>query len=503
MPRRPLGNAGLRVARRGSASWCTLIVEPRLALITMAEPAIVRRLGRLALLVSGLLTLAGCSGSGGGSTGVVGANSTKELINVQFGRLVDVYGLRTTPEGPIRDLFRKDVLIGHDIRDERVPGQVTENLADAAVDYDFISADADTLQSRLFIPREIGSTDFNRLFDALDDELGAVTPMRFGEAGAGRPYSVVPRNAAVKLTFSRAIGVTDDFFVVRDASTGLVIGLRNTEAVQLLQIGGDPSVPGNFVPLPVRIVVGTDSLTLDPVLLGNEGLQYETRNNAAGLPPSPNDEGANIRIAVALDGPLAIPGRRADSLTGLNNAGRQAVVRDFRSGNDNDTGGPDLAHGFVRDNEPPRLIGELPMYLERVDPINDLTMQVTIFKGGIQHEIDRGDVFRFVPSALSTPLGSAEVVVDPADDAGQASVQHVRVRVRLVPCIQAIYPTNRPDFPQDPNQFEAWLRSNAPLAILVAEYQGGRTDTAGNVIRLPDDARYFGLFSPTPLPLAD
>ena len=504
------GDAGLRAARRSSGCWWTLIVEPRLALITMAEPAIVRRLGRLALLVSGLLVLGSCSGSGGGSTGTVGTGATRQLTDVSFGRLVDVYGLRTTAEGPTTELFRRDVLIGRDIRDQRVPGQATENLADAAVDYDFISADADTLQSRLFIPREIGSADFNRLFDALDDELGSVTPMRFGEGASGRPYSVVPRNAAIRLTFSRPLGVTDDFFVVRDATTGLVTGLRNTEAVQLLQIGGDPEVAGNFVPLPARVVVGSDTLTLDPVLLGNEGLQYETRNNAAGLPPSPDQLGANIRIAIALDGPLAIPGMRPDTLSGLNNAGRQAIIRDFRSGNDNDSLGPDLSRGFVRDNEPPRLIGEMAMYLERVDPINDLTMQVTIFKGGIQHEIDRGDVIRFVPSALSAPIGSAEVVVDPADDLGQPGVQHVRVRVSrlqagrdLGPAIEAIDPTNRPDFPHDPSQVEAWLIANAPRAILVAEYQGGRTDSGGNVIRQPDDPRYFGLFSPTPLPLAD
>ncbi len=463
----------------------------------MADTAIGSRFGRVAILASGL-AFAACSGGGGGGNTPGGVIGTRQLESIQYGRLADVYGLQ---DGTV-ELFRRDVLIGRNIHDERVSGQASEGLADAAVDYDFQGADPDTLQPRLLIPRQIGSAAFNTLFVGLDQDLGEVTAMKFGDGAPGRPYSVVPRNAAIRLQFTGAVGVGDEFFVVRNAQ-GQVTGLRNTEAVQLLQIAGDPTVAGNFVPLPVRIVVGVNSLTLDPVLLGSEGLQYETRNNASGLPASPDTLGANIRIALALDGPLAIPSLRSDTFTGLNNAGRSAIIRDFRSGNDTDSGGADLSRGFVRDSEPPRLIGEMAMYLERVDAVNATTVQVTLFKGGIVHEIDRGDLLRFIVDANALPFGSSEVVVDPLDDQSQASVQHVRVRVRAVPNLESIDPTNRPDFPTIASEVEPWLRLHAPRAVLVAEFQGGQVDATGALVRPADDGRYFGLFTPTPLPLLD
>ncbi len=466
-----------------------------------AVGAALRAFGLLSISVA----MAGCSGGSGGTVGSAGPGSTTattQVDSVEFGRLADVYGIRTTSEGQTVELVQKDVMIGRDIRDERISGTASENKTDSEVRYDFLSADPDTLQPRVFIPREIGSPAFQQLFDDLDNDVSLVTPMLFGQGGAGRPYTVVPRNSAIRLNFSRQLGVTDDFFVVRDAD-GRVTGLRNTEAVQLLQIAGDPSAPGNFVPLPVRIVVKAQSLILDPVLLGSEGLQYQTRNNAAGLPPSPDNVGANIRIALALEGALAVPGLRSDLYSGLNNSGRNSIVRDFRSGNNGDSS-PDLARGFVLDNEPPRLVGELPMYLERVDRINTGTMRVRVFKGGIAHEIDRGDVFRFLVDGASAPIGTTEVVTDPEGDLGQPDVQHVDVVVRFVPGLEAVDPSNRPDFPQDPQQLDAWLRANAPRALLVTEYQGGRVDsTTGAVVKAGDDPRYFGLFTPTPLPQFD
>ena len=115
--------------------------------------------------------------------------------------------------------------------------------------------------------------------------------------------------------------------------------------------------------MPVRVVVQGRAIVLDPVLLGTEGLQYQTANNAAGLPASPDQLGANMRIAVALEGPLGIPGLRESAqhgLTGLNNSARLSIARDFRSGNPDDTS-DDFAHGFVRDPLPLRIVGEIAM----------------------------------------------------------------------------------------------------------------------------------------------
>ncbi len=440
-----------------------------------------------------LLVFTGCSGSGGGvADATPGGTVQPELSLVEYGRLVDVYGLQVTPEGSAITLFRDDVMVGGDIQDQR---PTESNLTDAEILYDFIAADPDTLQPRLFIPREVTSSEFQDAFDALDDQLRSVSPMLFGEGGPGVPFSVVPRNAAVRLSFSAPLGIDDSFFVERDAN-GSVVSLRNTEAVQLLRIVDDPTQPNGFVPLAVRVVVGGDQLILDPVLLGTEGLQYQTSNNAAGLPASPDQLGANIRVAIALEGPLAIPGLRAQTtggLTGLNNSGRSSVVRDFRSGNESDDSS-DIARGFVRDPLPLRVVGEIPMYLERVENINAFTQEVTVYKNSLSHEIDRGDVLRFISDSSGVPFGSSEVVADPEDDRDNPTIQHVRVRIRRVENLENIDPSNLPGYPASLTEREAWLVQNAPRAVVLAEF------TAGGVAGR-DDPRNFLSFTPGPLEL--
>src|SRR5690606_25333151 len=94
-----------------------------------------------------VLAFAGCSGSGGGGTGSVtpGATVQPELSRVEYGRLVDVYGLRVTPQGAEIDIFQRDVVIGGNIQDQR---PTESNLSDSEITYDFLAADPDTLQPR-------------------------------------------------------------------------------------------------------------------------------------------------------------------------------------------------------------------------------------------------------------------------------------------------------------------------------------------------------------------
>ena len=450
--------------------------------------------GRLPWLLS-LALVTGCNdgGRGGGTvTPTDVTTSQPELQAIEYGRLVDVYGLRADPEGTTIALYERDVVIGLDIVDQR-PAE--SPLPDAAVTYDFLGADPDTLQPRLFIPRDLTSEAFREAFAALDDRLRDVSPMRFGEGGPALPYSVVPRNAALRLRFSAPLGIDDAFFVSRDA-TGTVTGLRNTEAVQLLRIVADPEGANGFVPMPTRVVVRERSLVLDPVLLGGEALQYQAQINAAGLPASPDQVGANVRVALALAGPLAIPRLRvgANGLTGKNNSGYAAIVRDFRSGNATDSSSA-LARGFLRDPLPLRVVGELPMYLERVDTVNQFTQEVTIWKHGIRHELDRGDVLRFVRPGSGELIGSGDVVADPDDDRDSPEVQHVRVRIRRVPGLEAIDPRNLPGYPSGQTEREHWLVEFAPRAICVAEFTAGGAEGR-------DDPRNFLVFSPAPLPLA-
>jgi hypothetical protein len=162
------------------------------------------------VLVS-LFVLGACSG-GGGSGGVGGATTQAELLRVEYGQLADVYCLRDgvqvlydpdgaetrTPPGRAKG---RDVMVGTNIRDQR---PTNSTLGDSEITYDFIGSDPDTLQPKLFIPREENSEAFRAAFDALDDQLREVAPMLFGQGGPGLPFGVVPRNVAIRLTFSAA-----------------------------------------------------------------------------------------------------------------------------------------------------------------------------------------------------------------------------------------------------------------------------------------------------------
>lgn len=456
-------------------------------------------IGAVSVLLAAVL--GACGGSGGGASGV-GPRGDADLVAVHYGRLADVYGLRERDGVVTVELHRRDVLVGLDIRDERKGGDA---LGDDEILYDFLSPDPDTLQLRLLITRRIGSEAFRAAFDALDAHVRRVQPLRFGQKG--RTFTAVPRNAALRLTFSRDLGIDDSFFVEKDSS-GAVTAVKNTEAVQLLQIVGDPTdgkPDGDFRVIPTRVHVDGNRMIVDPVLLGSEGLRHQVRNNAAGMPEAPDQKGANIRLALALEGPLAIPGLREDrdpSLLGRNNAGRLSVIRDFRSGNRNDES-PDSSRGFLRDPIPPRIVGHIVFYLERVERRDASTQVLTLFKGGVRHEIDRGDVLRIAGfDNKAAPLATTEVLVDPRDDAGKPEVQHVRVIVRAAPGLEAIDPWRR--IPADlrrPGSIrdrERWLVANANRAVLVCEYTGERQDG-----RPADDPRYFITFSPAPFPLAD
>jgi len=438
---------------------------------------------------------AGCSNGGGGATpGAVQPNrGNAQIVKIEYGRLVDVYGL----DGIQITLFQEDVLVGPDIQDERPAGS---NVQNEQVLYDFIGANPDTLQDRLFIPRELGSAEFNSAFAALDDKVRLVSPGYIGQNVSNTPFSVVPRNAGIRVTFSESLGITDDFFVSRDAN-GAINGIKNTEAVQLLEVQGDPTQPGGFQVIPTRVAVRANELFLDTVLLGSEGRTYNTQNNATGMPRSPDQLGANIRLAIALDGPLRIPGVRADATggntIGLNNSGVQSVIRDFRSGNDNDTSS-DISRGFIRDPIPPRVVGEIVMYLERVVDVSVDTQEITIFKGGVNHELDQGDVFNLVVDSSGSAVVSTEIVVDPEGDRGQPNEQHVTVLVRREPGLAALDPRNLQGYPVNGTQaqIEEFLVANGPRAILSAEFTGSRVSGG---VTIEDDPRYFITFAPTPL----
>ncbi len=147
---------------------------------------------------------------------------------------------------------------------------------------------------------------------------------------------------------------------------------------------------------------------------------------------------------------------------------------------------------------PVHLLGELDFYLERVDPVAE-AMQVTVYKAGIVHEIDAGDVVAFHVGGASAPALVSEIIVDPTDDAGQPAVQHVRAVVPSSPALARLDPRHLPGYPANPRSAagQAWLIANAPRAELVAPFTGERRSSSGAVYG--DDPRYFFEFAPAPL----
>ncbi|PIE24366.1 MAG: hypothetical protein CSA62_03535 [Planctomycetota bacterium] len=444
-----------------------------------------RLLGLLVLAMGLLLT--GCDNGGGGSAtgGSAASNGDADVLQLRTGRLVDVYGLQKTAHGSVVQLFERDVLIGSNIQDER---DANSNKKDSEITYDFFGFNPENLQPNLLITRDLGSSAFRAAFERLFEKVYVVTPSHYGQNAAQQPLPVVARNSAIEIVFSKDLGLADDFFVERDAQ-GRIRGLKNANAVQLLEILGDPTdnnQSGDFRIIPCRITYKGRSIVLDPVLLGQEGNYFNVPNNATGLPPSQSTEIPNIRIALALEGVLRIPGLRKSAnqnFVGTNLGGVASIIRDFRSGNAADTS-ERLVRGYVRDTLAPRLLGDLAMRLERVDVKNN---RLLLYKMQLVHELDRGDVLSLYPrGSAGAAKQVAEVIVD--EDSNKND-QHVSVLVRDASGWAAYDPSKKPGYPLDEKKREAWLVDNGPTVVVATEFNAEK-----------DDILNFARFSPQPLP---
>ena len=161
------------------------------------------------------------------------------------------------------------------------------------------------------------------------------------------PVPVVPRNAALKLTFSSVLTVGETFF------------FANPSALQLLEFRGDPNaLPVNqvFRPIPIRVIPQGRVLIVDPSLIGAESSAATT----SGMPPSRTQTIANIRLAIPTRAQISprfnISADPSPSLNGPDSTGRTSLIRDFRSGNAADGEGGSLA-----DLEPPMIIADISM----------------------------------------------------------------------------------------------------------------------------------------------
>ncbi len=412
------------------------------------------------------------------------------LLALEVGRLVDVYGLRRTADGTrVRALFARDVLIGGGIADER--DGAGRDRPDEEIVYDFLPAGGDDAQPRLLIARELGSEAFDRAYAALGDRIRRIVPGRYGQDTLAQPFSVVPRDCALRLTFSHDLGVEASFFYMLE--DGAITAVRNAEAVQLLRIVGDPSDAdprGDFEVIPARILPRGNQLILDPVLSVDEGVRLGVRAQPHGLPESANQVTANVRLALALEGPLAIPSALRSSIqaNGVDHGGRRSLVHDFRAGNRRDDSA-EIVRGFRRDPTAPRVVGEILTYLERVEAVDADTQRLTLFKRGARHRVDAGDVVRVVAAdGIATGIARTEVVAHPPDDPDH---DLVTVLVRRDDRLTAADPARMPGYPPDRAARDAWLVRHAPRALLGVELEAG------------DDPRHFVRFAPAPLAVGE
>jgi hypothetical protein len=261
-------------------------------------------------------------GGGGGGGGSGGGRLT--IRSISWGRLVDVVDLD-------RNLVRSDYVVGEDIITDGQNYELTFNPVTEVATVRILRQQTDPL--------------WQPLFDRLTSGLGTVLAKGYN---AIPPFSLVPRNAAIRVKFSGAV----------DEST-----LDNTT----LQVfaGVPPTTPIN-----VRYVVDPvdpTTVVLDPTITLIDQATSGTPVNATGLPSSVDSITPNITLRIpTLEDPGAgqtkiLLSRTGSPVSAVGNGPTDSsdgsiVVRVFRAGN-----GTDLNRGFLLDLAAPRLLGEQPV----------------------------------------------------------------------------------------------------------------------------------------------
>jgi hypothetical protein len=317
----------------------------------------------------GLLALVGCDGSTNRRTSGSGdSGDDLRLSQVQYGRLVDVFAYRRVDplRAQRRDVAnRVPVLVARDVLiDPRIESQQLFDAAgeeDPNADFEFRPFNVAVGHDELLILWDDQSSAEKARFDEAlrraQASLESVAPAFAGQNTTLQPIPVVPRNAALKLTFSRDLGVDSGYFIA------------NPSSLQLLEIVGDVEA-GNpqraLRSLPYRIIARGNEVIVDTTLLGGEiGIGGRT---STGLPESVDQTAANIRIALpvtSVGGSLKLKRDSIGELNGLDRLGAESVIRDFRTGN-----AADGRVGRLVDTDSPMIVADVPMGIVHIDAAN-------------------------------------------------------------------------------------------------------------------------------------
>ena len=349
-----------------------------------------RSLARHALIGSalGAALLASCGGGGGGGGGEVPAGpppapgtfsypagfdpspagffvdanekgdaNDPRIVNVAWGRLVDVFD--TDAVTGVNSLQHRDFVVGEDIRTDGV---------DFVLDINPV-----TEQATLILLHEAGTPGYDAAFAKLELNLGPIQPKGLG-VGELPPFSFMPRNAALVLTFSDLL----DHDTVDDMTIQVRTGYPPESPFEA-RILVDPN-HGGLVSTPAGKEFRSSRVILDTTVSELESQSGTTAPvNSIGLPPSITTAQPNvaIRIPTKQDPPsgqfATLQNFSGHNLATSNHgpvdftSGSVDVVRALRSGGDEAITG-DSNNGFLLDLNAPRILGSQPISLLTVNP---------------------------------------------------------------------------------------------------------------------------------------
>jgi hypothetical protein len=259
------------------------------------------------------------------------------LVDVRWGRLVDVYDLDAA--GGQRTLRLRDVLIGESIASDGLDFELGANLA--------------TRGETLTIRHAFGTAEFDTALRRAESACETLGDRSFDPRELP-PFDRVPRNAVLAVSFDDLL----DAGTV-DARSVTLVGGEQLDQVLPARVWADPSHGGlrNGVFHSTRVLVdpraGGERVGLpaaESLARANAGLRIATHSSSG--------EGL-VRNA----GGAAISARTSGSVDP--NSPTRDIVRAFRSGGaSGDTG--DTFSGFMADTTPPRLLLNVDCTLTKV-----------------------------------------------------------------------------------------------------------------------------------------
>ena len=383
-------------------------------------------------LGAGALGLVSCGGGGSGGGG--GSSPDSRLMRIEFGRLVDIYAYQRVDENKSdrRDtrnrvpvLIDPNVVIGSTIETDALFDAIGGERVDA--NFRFLPFDVDVGHDRLLIlwdNREDGEGErFTSALTRARNSLVEIPASYRDQDTSSRPIPVVPRNAAILLTFSQSLPVGAPFFSA------------NPSAIQLLEFRADPKTSpaqDSFRPLAFRVLPKGNSVIVDTTVIGGEA---EAGRTSAGLPTSADNRTANIRLALPVNASRdwQVEPDSIGELNGADSRGGRAVIRDFRSGNAGDGG-----VGILQDIEAPMVMTDTGMGITAIDrearvlTINKrgsplaVRARIPFVDGGIDEDTDLPAGPNSVPTEF--PLRAGDAVIQVVPD-GKGGLTRVRAEI--------------------------------------------------------------------------